>query len=140
MNKNVFEFRKGRSIAIAVGMVVTAGLVIANDPAAAQKEDAQVPEVVEVIAPRAVREEVGTTAIGARVEVVKVTRQVIFADLDLKRQSARKELDRRIDEKAKEACKQLDTILPLSPPDPDCVKKAVESAAAQKESVLAAFK
>jgi len=141
MKKNVFAFRKGRSVAAAVGAVVTAGLVVANEPAAAQKtEGGQVPELVEVVAPRAVRQEVGTTPIGGRVELLKVTRQVIFADLDLKRQSARKELDRRIDEKAKEACKDLDTLVPLSPPDPDCVKKAVESAAAQKEAVLAAFK
>lgn len=140
MNKNFLAFRTGTSALLAVGALVAVGLVIPNLPAAAQQtEDEEVALVVTVTAPRTIKEEVGTSAIGATIEVVKVSHDVVVGDLDLARHSARNELDRRIEEAAKEACNQIDTLYPLGP-DPDCVKNAIEGAQAQKDAVVAAFK
>lgn len=92
-----------------------------------------------VVAPRLVRHEVGRTSSGSPVELISLSRRVSYADLDLKVHANVIELDKRIENIAKEACEQLATLFPLSESSTeDCVDDAIDGAMAQARAAIEA--
>jgi UrcA family protein len=82
---------------------------------------------------------VGRSYTGAPIELVTLTRRVSYADLDLTTQSGAAELEKRVNETAQAACKQLDDLYPLTAPGgQSCVKGAVEDAMEQARAAIAA--
>lgn len=84
---------------------------------------------------------VGRSYTGNPIEVVSLTRRVAYSDLDLSTQSGASELEKRVNETAQAACKQLDTLYPLTTPSgPSCVKDAVDGAMVQAHAAVSAAK
>lgn len=107
---------------------VVGSCVLLGAEAGAQKVRVEEPifELV-VVAPRLVRHEVDRTNAGSRVELVSLTRRVSYADLDLKSHANVVELEKRIENVAKEACEQLAGVFPLSESSTaDCVEDAID--------------
>jgi UrcA family protein len=109
------------------------GLLAAVAPVAAQ----EVREVT-VTAPEVVRHEEARQPSGAFTEVVSISHHVSFADLDLKKASDASVLEQRVRDAADLGCKQLRTLYPLVPDDPDCLKKATASGMEQAQAAIAA--
>lgn len=87
------------------------------------------------------RSVVGRSTIGAPVEEVTITHRVSYADLDLATRAGAEELRSRVQETARAACKQLDTLYPLEDKNaPECAGAAVAAAASQVESAIAAVR
>ena len=120
-----------RGIQVAL---VAAGVVVASGPALAQ-ETAQVTIQAERTA-----KVVGRSYTGVPIELVTLTRRVSYADLDLSTHTGATELEKRVSDTAKDACKQLDTLYPLtaSAGGPSCVKKATDDAMVQAHAAIAA--
>jgi len=129
MNKNILARRTPRLALVAIGFAIAGGPVVAQ----------QVSEII-VEAPRAVTQQVGRTPTGVPVELITLTRRVSYADLHLAQSADAATLEARINATAKEACKQLDTLYPLLPSDPECVKKAVDGGMVQAKAAIAAAK
>jgi UrcA family protein len=88
------------------------------------------------------KKRVGTSYTGIPIEEVSLTRHVGVGDLDLTNPAGRAELDKRIKDVAKEACKQLETLYPLEDWTTDrdtCIADAVKSAKAQEQQLLASY-
>ncbi len=124
----------------ALTALVAAGFMTNTDPAVAQPTDQDADEVVVVEAPIQ-RQTVGrAAATGARTEIIELSRQVSFADLDLTKHADVMELEKRIEATAKEACAKLDEMFPLAPSDPGdqwrCTKRAVASAQDQLQAAI----
>ena len=126
MKKNVSILRTTQLALVAIGFVIAGGPVVAQ----------QVSEII-VEAPY-LRQQVGRTSSGAAVELITLTKRVSYADLNLAMQADVEQLNKRIDDTAKGACKQLDSLYPLDPTDPNCVKKAVDGGMAQAKVAIAA--
>jgi UrcA family protein len=121
------------------GLGVCAGLLAGGETTAQQVRVGEPMFELVVVAPRLVRHEVGRTNSGSPVELVYLTRRVSYADLDLKVHANVLELEKRIEQTAREACKQLETLFPLSAADtPDCVGDAVDAAMKDARIAIAA--
>jgi UrcA family protein len=120
-------------------LVLVTGSLLAGGAAIAQ-ESRETLEEITVVAPRLVtREVVGRTAVGGKVELISLTRRVNYADLNLENHADAMELEKRIDDTARESCDQLAKMFPLSDPNtPNCISEAVASAKAQKDKAVAA--
>jgi UrcA family protein len=116
-----------------------AALALATSvPVAAQRVGDPIFQIT-VVAPRLIRQTVGHTNSGAKVELISLTRHVDYKDLDLKQQVSVAELETRVSEVAEEACAQLARVYPSSDPrTPDCVKDAVQKAMEQVRAAVAA--
>jgi len=114
--------------------LVAAGVVMASAPALAQQ-----PAQVTIQAERPAKV-VGRSYTGVPIELVTLTRRVSYADLDLTTHAGATELEKRVSDTAKDACKQLDTLYPLTAADtgPSCVKKATDDAMTQAHAAIAA--
>lgn len=114
--------------------LVAAGLVTASGTAFAQ----ETPQVT-IEAEREAKV-VGRSPSGIPIELVTLTRRVNYSDLDLNTHTGAMELQKRIAETAKEACKQLDTLYPMTAADggPSCVKKATDGAMTQARMAISA--
>ena len=78
-------------------------------------------------------------AVGAKVELISLTRHVVYTDLNLARHADVMTLEQRVNDVAKEACEQLAQMYPLSDPNtPNCVEQALRSAKGQIDEVVAA--
>ena len=76
---------------------------------------------------------------GIRVEEVTLKRRVSYSDLDLTTQAGTAALEKRVQETARAACKELDRLYPLTAPGGDsCYKKALDDAMAQVHAAVAA--
>ena len=117
------------------------GLVITIDPAIAQQADEEIEEIV-IEAPIVRRQVGGSASIGAKFEVIKLTRQVSFADLDLSKQADVTELEARIGTTAKESCEKLSSMFPADPWDRQeiqrCTKQVVGNTEEQVQAAIAA--
>ncbi len=127
--------------------LVLAGFVINADPAIAQQvNDDQTREVIEEIVKLEAlieRRQVGhRSALGTWTEIIELRRQVSFADLDLSKVADVTELERRIEDTAKESCEQLAEMYPIPRSNSIdirlCTKKAIESTSDELETVIAA--
>lgn len=120
--------------AFAATALACAGFTLAGGLAVAQE-----PEEIIVTAPRAVHEQIGRSpSTGAPIERITLTRHVSYADLDLAKTADADELKTRVGDMAKKACKQLDSLYPLLPSDPACVRSATDGAMEQVTQAIAA--
>lgn len=124
----------------AVTALVATGIMIKTDPAMAQQTNREADEVVVVEAPIK-RQTVGrSAATGAKTEIIELSRQVNFSDLDLSKHADVIELEKRIEATAKEACMKLDEMFPLAASDPGdrwrCTRQAVASAEEQFQGAI----
>jgi UrcA family protein len=113
--------------------LLTLGAVLAGGVLAAE----QVGEVTV----EATRETkiVGRSYSGVPIEVISLTRRVSYADLDLTTQSGAAELEKRVNETAQAACKELDTLYPLTAAGgPACVKSTVDESMVQVRAAISA--
>ena len=92
------------------------GLVIQTGPAVAQQANEEPEEVVVVGAPIERHFEGGRSAIGAEIEIIELTRQVSYADLDLSKYADVGVMEQRIETIAKESCIQLNDMFRLEDP------------------------
>ena len=137
MTREFFATR-ARHVLIATAAALVGGSIA---PAMAQEPIA----AVTVVAPHAVHRQAGTAFGGiALFELVSLTRQVGYGDLDLSTPAGVTTFENRISDTAKQACAQLDALYPPSRdymPDPaneDCAKKATADALARAKLVIAA--
>lgn len=126
MEKNVSILRTTQLALVAIGCVITGGPVVAQ----------QISEII-VEAPY-LRQQVGRTSSGSPIELITLTKRVGYADLNLALQADVEQLNKRINDTAEEACKQIKSLYPLDPSDPTCVKKAVDGGMAQAKVAIAA--
>jgi UrcA family protein len=116
------------------GPVVFAGLALLGGIAAADQ-----PAEITISASGLTKTVVGRTANGAPIEEVTLTRRVSYGDLDLAKTAGAAELQRRVDQTAKDACKELDNRYPFEDRQlTDCTKSAVDKAMAQVRAAVAA--
>jgi len=119
------------------------GLLLAATGAASTVAVAQQPEQlpqVTIEATRSVKTE-GRSASGIPIEVVQLSRKVGYADLDLSSHAGATEFEKRINDTAKAACKQLDTLYPITASadaTSACIKGAVEGAMTKAHALIAA--
>jgi UrcA family protein len=122
--------------------VVLMTVALATTGASAIAQQTETSEV-KIEAVRSVQR-VGTSTTGAPIEIVQLTRKVSYADLDLATHRGALELERRINDTAKAACKQLDALYPVSTSEgpgtagKSCVKDAVDGAMIQARASIAA--
>ncbi len=82
---------------------------------------------------------VSRSSSGVPTEQVTLTHRVSYADLDLKTQIGAAELQKRVKETARAACKQLDELYPLEGKNErQCTKDAIAQASPQVEQAIAA--
>jgi UrcA family protein len=125
---NIATIRTTRVI-LAVAAIAVAG-------AGAIAQQSNLPEV-KIEAARSVTR-VGTSTIGAPIELVQIIRRVSYKDLDIATTSGATELQKRIRDTAQAACKQLDTLYPLEHIDTtSCVRDAVNGSTAQTQAAIA---
>ena len=136
MTREFFTPRAKRVLIAAAAALVGGSIA----PAMAQAPIA----AVTVVAPHAVHRQAGTSFGGMPVELISLTRQVGYGDLDLTTPAGVATFEDRISDTAKQACAQLDSLYPPSRdylPDPanqDCAKKATADALARAKLVIAA--
>lgn len=112
---------------------VLGGLLVASAPVFAQDQ-----EVITVVAPREMVKTVGRSTIGAPIQEVSLSLTVSYAGLDLTKKSDYTEVEKRINDTAVEACKQLDKMYPLMEADKSCVTKAADGGMTQLKAIVAA--
>lgn len=120
-------------IAFTTGAGVLGGLLAASAPVFAQDR-----EVITVVAPRAIVKTVGRSTIGAPIEEVSLSLMVSYAGLDLTNPSDYAEVQKRINDTAAEACKQLDQMYPLEEPDKGCAAKAADTGMTELKAIVGA--
>ena len=130
MKKDVFASHAKQLLLAAVG----AGLALTSIPAMAQPS-----EEITITAPRVVHEMVGRSpSTGAPIERVSLSRQVSYAGLDLRKQADLTVFEKRVSDTAREACKQLDSLYPLLPPDKECLANTTANGMEQARQAIAA--
>jgi len=120
---------------LATGAAVT--------PAHAQGEEADVIEEIVVVRAPIERRTVEPAAPGRpKTEVIELSRQVSFADLDLSRHKDVEQLRGRIQETAERTCERLNQMFPVTREGVQgtarCVKRAVAHAEKQLEAAIEA--
>ena len=127
--------RTARKTAVGLWLLVPLAW---DEPAIAQRAGDPIFEIT-VVAPRLVRKESERTPVGGKTELVSMTRRVTFDDLDLTMHADVLELEKRINDTAKETCELLASVFPLSDPKtPDCVRESVDKAMVQVRAAIAA--
>lgn len=117
--------------ALAVGIAADGDFARAQQAAALQE--------ITVVAPRLIAREAGRTAAGSKVELISLTRRVVYGDLNLSLHDDVITLEKRVSEIAKESCDTLAKMYPLSDPStPNCVEQATKEAKKQIDQVVAA--
>jgi UrcA family protein len=75
---------------------------------------------------------------GAPIREVSLSREVSFADLDLRTRAGERVLRARVHTMARNLCRQLDIMHPVAAPDsPDCYTAAVDDAMYQVDDAIA---
>jgi UrcA family protein len=98
-------------------------------------------EEITVEAPRVVRREVGRTAVGGKLELITLTRRVNYADLDLTVDAQVTQLEKRVNDVARDACDELARVYPApSAATRECVREAMEGAKPQVDAAVDAAK
>lgn len=125
------------------------GLAAASSPAVAQAASAspQVTEQVTVRAPSYVVRRVPISGRQTRLmnaEVISVSRAVNYADLDLSKPSDATELEKRINDTARDVCREVNVLTPKTTfvivGGQDCVKSATDDAMGVAKQLIAATK
>jgi len=99
-------------------------------------------EIVEVAAPVVRRQYGRPNAIGMRVETIKLSQRVSYADLDLSKHADVIEFKVRIEATAKESCEQLSDMVPFDQSDRReirrCTNRAVDNVEDDVQEAIAA--
>jgi UrcA family protein len=113
--------------------------MLASSTLCAQQSEQRLEEIT-IVAPRLVmRETVGRTSSGGKVELISLTRHVGYEDLNLTMHADVLTLEQRVNDVAKDSCEQLAKMYPLSDPNtPDCVREAVANAKTQVDAAVSA--
>ena len=131
----IYSIAKQYPVRVALALVAL-GLASLSDVAMAQQQ----PDEVTVVAPREIARS-QTGRLGARTEVVSVSQEVSYKDLDLKTPEGAKELNRRVTEAADDGCAELDRLFPMtlsSRLHNQCVRNSVQSTMNQINTAVAA--
>ncbi len=127
MNKINFS---NRTSLLVAGLALVGGVMAAEQPTE-----------ITITASGEAKVVVGRSAYGAPIELVTLTRHVSYADLDLSKSAGAAELEKRIDQTAKDACKELDNRYPFEPKMAgECVRSATKEAMEQVHAVVAKAK
>lgn len=122
-----------RLIKVAAGLlaaVSVTGIVVAQDTGE-----------VTVQASRVVKKTIGTTASGIPIQDISLSYGVSTAGIDLASGAGAAELQKRVADAAKAACKELARQYPdSSTTDADCVKTATDKAMVKANALIAAAK
>ena len=131
----------------ALSAAALTALLIQTTPASAQSGDSAQssnapPEQITVVAPRVVRSRVHglPDAHGGMTyyDLLTLSHQVSFADLNLAYSQDAKMLERRVGDAANEICEQLAATPPAEPKSAECVHRAIESAMEEVHMAIAA--
>lgn len=118
------------AVALLAGISVSAGVI-------AEEEMGE----VTVQASRIVKKLIGTTSSGVPIEEVSLSYRVSAAGLDLASGDGAAEMQKRVSEAAKSACKELSRQYPeATPKDAECVRTARDKAMARVNELIAAAK
>lgn len=120
-------------------IVMMLGAAILGLPAGAALAQAARPDTeITVEAPRSVPVPVERSPYtGAAVAVTTVRMSVLYGDLDLSSDRDAERLMTRVRNVARDACKQLDRLLPFAP-DERCIDKAAANAQPVAQAAIAA--
>jgi UrcA family protein len=100
---------------------------------------AQELEGVNVEAARLVKENLGRAPSGAPINAISLTYRVSYADLNLATPGGAAALEKRVNEAAMAACKEIGKLYPLATPDDfACAKKASGDAMVKVKELVAA--
>ena len=114
-------------IALAAGLCLTGSALAADE----------LPTITIGAAVMA-KTDIGTSSSGVPLEKVTITHRVSYADLNLATHAGAAELQRRVKETARAACKQLRELYPLEANDTfQCARHAVAQASPQVENAIA---
>jgi len=81
---------------------------------------------------------IGHSSLGIPTEEVTITHHVSYADLNLKTQAGAAELQKRVEQTASAACKQLDELYPLEAKNArECTRIAIAKADSQVKEAIA---
>ena len=128
MNTKSTNLRPCKVALLALGAVFAVGAFAAEE----------LTEVV-VTAGREVKTPAGQSYIGTPLEIISIARRVSYADLDLRSASGAAELQKRVNDTAQAACKELDKLYPLTEKDsPACTKKATDAGLSEARAAIAA--
>jgi UrcA family protein len=128
MNRNGSNVRSAKFVLLALGGAIVGSAIAAEE----------LTEVV-VTARREVTVTAGQSYTGTPIEVISLARRVSYADLDISSASGAAELQKRVNDTAQAACKELDKLYPLTDKDsPACTKKAADAGLAQARAAIAA--
>ncbi len=99
-------------------------------------------EGVNVEASRVIKETVGRAPNSAPIQAISLSYRVTYADLDLATTDGAAKLEKRVQDAAMAACKEISKMYPLATPDDmACARKAAADAMVKvKEAVAAAGK
>jgi UrcA family protein len=116
---------------VALGLAATA--LVAGSAYAQQAEE------VKVEASRIVKEKIGRAPSGAPINAISLSYRVSYADLDLKTSAGANALEKRVNEAAQSACKEITRLHPMAQPgDAECVRAAVGEAMVRVHEAVAA--
>lgn len=118
-------------------LLAVASFSIAADTASAQTTDEDPANVITVVAPRAVTNQVRRSVSGGGLATVTITIRVLYGDLNLTKPSDSGRLINRIRSAARDACRHLDRLYPLVV-DRSCIDNAVAGALPRANAVIAA--
>ncbi len=118
-------------------LLAATAFVVAGEAALAQPADEDPANVITVVAPRAVTNEVRRSVSGGGSVVISIRITVRYADLDLARPAGAARLMTRIHAAAHDACRHLDRLYPLIV-DRRCIVRAVADATPRANAVIAA--
>ena len=136
ISRGVQHMTRNAWVLPATSLLLLAGM--AGTGAARAQQTGSLEEIT-VVAPRLVKQESGRSAGGSRVELISLTRHVVFSDLNLALHNDVMTLEKRVSDVAQEACDTLAKMYPLSDPNtPNCVQQAVKDAKPQLDRVVAA--
>ncbi len=112
--------------------LMIAGLALAGAVMAVEQ-----PTEITITATGETKVVVGRSAYGTPIEEVTLTRRVSYADLDLSKTAGAAELEKRVNQTAKDACKELDARYPFEPKAADeCMRSATKKAMDQVHAVV----
>jgi len=143
MRSHKFVFFAIAALAVSGGFALSSAPVLAqqsNDPGNQASNAA--PEEITVVAPRIIRTKVrepNSRGVGYY-DMLTLTHQVSYADLNLAHPGDAKTLKDRIAKAANVVCQQLANVRPAEPKSQDCVHNAMRSATEQADVVIAAAK
>lgn len=126
-------------------LALSGAFALSSAPATAQQagdQERKVPNItleeITVVAPRVIRSKLRDSRGVATYDLLTLTHQVSYGDLNLAHPGDAKTLKDRIAKTADEVCQQLANVSPVEPKSQECVHQAVQSATPGADAAIAA--